>query len=162
MPSRTTKFQFLPFIICLFIPLFIGFLGSMLTLDSVKTWYTTINKPSFNPPNAVFGPVWTVLYILMGISFYLVWKKRKTAMGYSWAAGIYFLQLLLNLMWSFLFFYQHQIGFALIEIGLLLLTIIINAFLFFRIDKTAGWLFLPYILWVSFASYLTYSISLLN
>jgi len=162
MPSRTAKFQFLPFVVCLFIPLFIGFLGSLLTMDSVKTWYLTINKPSFNPPNQIFGPVWTVLYILMGIAFYLVWKKRKIAMGYAWAAGIYFLQLLLNLMWSFLFFYQHQIGFALIEIGLLLLTIIINAFLFFRIDTTAGWLLLPYILWVSFATYLTYSISLLN
>lgn len=162
MPNKAHKFQILPFIVCIFVPLFIGFLGSMLTLDSVKTWYTTLNKPSFNPPNQVFGPVWTVLYILMGISFYLVWKKRKTAMGYLWAVGIYFLQLLLNLMWSYLFFYQHQIGFALIEIGLLLLTIIVNAFLFFRIDKTAGWLFLPYILWVSFASYLTYSISLLN
>ncbi|WP_199136637.1 TspO/MBR family protein [Pedobacter sp. ASV12] len=162
MPKKTSKFQFVPFLICLFIPLFVGFLGSMLTLDSVKTWYLTLNKPAFNPPNAVFGPVWSLLYVLMGISSYLVWKKRKTAMGYSWAIGIYALQLLLNLMWSFLFFYQHQIGFALIEIGLLLLTIIINAFIFYRIDKTAGWLFVPYILWVSFASYLTYSISLLN
>ncbi|MEE1943601.1 TspO/MBR family protein [Pedobacter sp. KR3-3] len=162
MPKKTSKFQFVPFLICLFIPLFVGFLGSMLTLDSVKTWYLTINKPAFNPPNAVFGPVWSLLYILMGISSYLVWKKRKTTMGYSWAVGIYILQLLLNLMWSYLFFYQHQIGFALIEIGLLLLTIIINAFIFYRIDKTAGWLFVPYILWVSFASYLTYSISLLN
>lgn len=162
MPNKTRKFQLVPFLICLFIPLLIGFLGSLLTMDSVKTWYLTLNKPSFNPPNAIFGPVWSLLYILMGISSYLVWKKRKTAIGYSWAIGIYVLQLLLNLMWSYLFFYQHQIGFSLIEIGLLLLTIIINAFIFYRIDKAAGWLFVPYILWVSFASYLTYSISILN
>ena len=162
MPNRNNRFQFFPFLICLLIPLLIGLAGGLLTFESVKTWYTTLNKPSFNPPNFIFGPVWTVLYILMGIASYLIWKKRKTAAGYSWAVVIYILQLLLNLMWSYLFFFQHQIGFALIEIGLLLLTIIINALIFYRIDKVAGWLFVPYILWVSFASYLTYSISLLN
>ncbi len=162
MPNRNNKFQFFPFLICLLIPLLIGVGGGLLTFESVRTWYTTLNKPTFNPPNFIFGPVWTILYILMGIASYLVWKKRKIAAGYSWAVVIYILQLLLNLMWSYLFFFQHQIGFALIEIGLLLLTIIINALIFYRIDKVAGWLFLPYILWVGFASYLTYSISLLN
>ncbi|MFD0940771.1 TspO/MBR family protein [Pedobacter boryungensis] len=162
MPSRHLKFQFLPFIICIIIPLIIGAIGGLLTFESTKTWYVTLNKPSFNPPNSVFGPVWTTLYILMGIASYLVWRKRKFSMGYSWAATIYVLQLLLNLMWSYLFFYEHKIGFALIEIGVLLLTIIVNAFIFYRIDKVAGWLFLPYILWVSFASYLTYSIFILN
>lgn len=158
----TKKFQLLPFMICLLIPLAIGALGGYLTFESVKTWYTTLNKPSFNPPNSIFGPVWTTLYILMGISSYLVWKKRNVVTGYNWAMGSYALQLVLNLMWSFLFFYQHQIGFALVEIGILLLTIIITAFLFYRIDKRAGLLFIPYILWVSFASYLTYSIYILN
>ena len=158
----TKKFQFLPFILCLIIPLAIGAIGGFFTFESVKTWYTTLNKPSFNPPNNIFGPVWTTLYILMGISSYLVWKRRKIVSGYQWAAAIYLLQLILNLMWSFLFFYQHQIGFALVEIGILLLTIIINAFLFYRINKSAGLLFIPYILWVSFASYLTYSIYILN
>lgn len=160
MPTR--KFQFLPFVICLLIPLAVGALGGFFTFESVKTWYTTLNKPSFNPPNTIFGPVWTTLYILMGISCYLVWKKRKEAIGYQWASFIYVLQLILNLIWSFLFFYQQQIGFALVEIGILLLTIIINAFLFYRINKLAGLLFIPYILWVSFASYLTYSIYILN
>jgi tryptophan-rich sensory protein len=98
----------------------------------------------------------------MGIASYLVWKRRKTTSIYSWAAGIYFLQLFLNLMWSYLFFNQQQVGFALVEIGVLLLTIIINAFVFYRINKAAGLLFIPYILWVSFASYLTYSIYILN
>ncbi len=160
MPTK--KFQFLPFIICLLIPLAIGALGGYFTFESVRTWYTTLNKPSFNPPNGVFGPVWTTLYLLMGISSYRVWKKRNLVSGYNWALGIYILQLILNLMWSYLFFYQHQIGFALVEIGILLLTIITTAFLFYRIDKVAGLLFIPYILWVSFASYLTYSIYILN
>ncbi len=158
MSSRNNKFQFLPFIICLLIPLAIGAIGGFLTFESVRTWYTTLNKPSFNPPNAIFGPIWTTLYILMGISSYLVWQKRKIVSGYSWAVGVYLLQLLLNLMWSYLFFYQQQIGFALIEICILLLTIIVNTFIFYRIHKIAGLLFIPYILWVSFASYLTYSI----
>ncbi|RZK58123.1 MAG: tryptophan-rich sensory protein [Pedobacter sp.] len=162
MNTRSNKFQFFPFIICLLIPLAIGAIGGFLTFESVRTWYTTLNKPSFNPPNWIFGPVWTTLYILMGISSYLVWQKRKIVSGYSWAAGVYFLQLLLNLMWSYLFFYQQQIGFALVEICILLVTIIVNAFIFYRINKISGLLFIPYILWVSFASYLTYSIFILN
>lgn len=162
MPNQHKKFQFFPILLCLIIPLSIGAIGGFLTFDSVRTWYPTLNKPAFNPPNSIFGPVWSALYIIMGISSYLVWSKRKIVSGYWWAVGIYVLQLILNLTWSFLFFYQHQIGFALVEIGVLLLTIIVNAFIFFRIDKVAGWLFLPYILWVSFASYLTYSIFILN
>lgn len=162
MPRSNDKFQFFPFLICIAIPLAIGALGGFFTMESVKTWYTTLNKPNFNPPNWIFGPVWTTLYILMGISSYLVWKRRKTDLSYDWAVVVYLLQLVLNLMWSFLFFYQHQIGAALIEIGILLIAIIINTFLFYRIHKVAGWLFLPYILWVSFASYLTYSIFILN
>ncbi len=162
MLKREKKFQFVPFIICLLIPLIIGAIGGLLTMESVKTWYTTLSKPAFNPPNWIFGPVWTTLYILMGIASYLVWKKRKVVIGYAWAVGIYFLQLLLNLMWSFLFFYQHKIGSALVEIGILLIAIIVNAFVFYRISKVAAWLYLPYFLWVSFASYLTYSIFILN
>lgn len=158
----TKKNQFIPFIICLAIPLAIGAMGSFFTFESVKSWYTTLNKPSFNPPSSVFGPVWTTLYILMGISSYLVWRRRKELSGYYWAASVYAIQLVLNLMWSFLFFYQQQIGLALLEIGVLLLVIIINAFLFYRMEKIAGLLFIPYILWVSFASYLTYSIYILN
>lgn len=162
MPNQHQKFLFLPFLLCLIIPLTIGTIGGLLTFESVKTWYTTLNKPTLNPPNSVFAPVWTTLYIIMGISSYLVWRKRKTISGYWWAVAIYLLQLILNLTWSFLFFYQQQVGFALVEIGVLLLAIIVNAFIFYRIDKVAGWLFLPYILWVSFASYLTYSIFILN
>jgi benzodiazapine receptor len=162
MSIRNKKFQFVPFVICLVIPLAIGAFGSLLTMESVKTWYTTLNKPSFNPPNEIFGPVWSSLYILMGISSYLVWKERKSFTGYKWAVGLYFSQLILNLMWSFLFFYQHQIGLALVEIIILLIAIISTAVVFYKVNKAAGLLFIPYILWVSFASYLTYSIFILN
>ncbi|WP_370583358.1 TspO/MBR family protein [Pedobacter sp. ASV28] len=159
---RNTKFQVLAFILCLAIPLFIGYLGSLLTMESVKTWYTTLNKPSLNPPNWIFAPVWTTIYLLLGISSYRVWTNRKSVGWFHWAVIIYFLQLAFNLMWSFLFFYQQQIGFALVEIFLLLMIIIANAFIFYRFDKISGWLFLPYFLWVSFATYLTYSIFILN
>lgn len=156
------KFQFLPFLICILIPIAIGAIGGFLTMESVKTWYMTLNKPSFNPPGSIFGPVWSFLYVTMGVSSYLIWQKRKTTNLYSWAVAAYLLQLLLNLTWSYLFFYQQEIGAALVEIVILLLTIGVTAFLFYRIDKLAGWLYLPYFLWVSFASYLTYSIYILN
>jgi len=162
MTKKSSSANIIAFLICIAIPLLIGFIGSQFTMESVKTWYTTINRPSFNPPNWVFAPVWTTLYILMGIASFRVWKKRKSAEWFHWAVVIYLIQLLFNLMWSFIFFELHQIGFALIEIILLLMLIIINAFIFYRFDKLAAWLFLPYFLWVSFATYLTYSIFILN
>lgn len=162
MSQNTEKFNFLPLVICIAIPLLVGFVGSQFTMDSVNNWYTTINKPSFNPPSWIFAPVWTTLYILMGIASYRVWARRKNSDGFAWAVVIYIVQLLFNLMWSFIFFNLQQIGVALIEIVWLLLLIIANAFIFYRFDKLAAWLFLPYFLWVSFAAYLTYSIFILN
>lgn len=162
MKRSINRFQILPFIISLFIPLAIGFCGSLLTMESVKTWYTTLNKPVLNPPNWIFGPVWSTLYVLMGISCYLVWKRRKVQSGYYWAIMVYILQLVLNLMWSYLFFYKHRVDWALIEILILLIVICVNGILFYRINKLAGLLFIPYMLWVSFATYLTYSIFILN
>jgi benzodiazapine receptor len=162
MMHLTKKFQFFPFLVCLLIPLTIGAIGGFLTMDSVKTWYPTLNKPAFNPPNSIFGPVWTSLFLIMGVSSYLVWRKRSRAPIYYWAVGVYFLQLALNLTWSYLFFYRQQIEMALIEIVILLVAIVANALIFHRINSLSGWLFVPYLLWVSFASYLTYSIFILN
>lgn len=162
MTKKSSSANIITFLICLAIPLLIGFIGSQFTMESVKTWYLTINRPSFNPPNWVFAPVWTTLYVLIGIASFRVWQRRKTAEWFHWAVIIYFVQLIFNLMWSFIFFELHQIGFALVEIILLLLLIVINAFIFYRFDKLAAWLFLPYFLWVSFATYLTYSIFILN
>lgn len=156
------KFKPLAFIISIAITLGIGALGSWATAQSVKTWYLTINKPYFNPPNWLFAPVWTSIFILIGIAAYLVWIKKDKVTHFPRTFAIYAIQLILNLAWSFIFFYLHEIGFALAEIILLLVVIIINAITFYKIDKWAGLLFIPYILWVSFASFLTYNIFILN
>jgi benzodiazapine receptor len=156
------KFNPLALIINIAITLSIGAIGSYFTLHSVNTWYRTIAKPSFNPPDSVFGPVWTTLYVLIGISAYLIWQKRAMIEHFPRTVAIYFLQLILNLMWSFIFFYAHQIGVALAEIVFLLIFAVVNALIFYKIDKTAGLLFIPYILWISFATFLTYSIFRLN
>ena len=148
-------------IISVLIPLIIGFLGSFFTASSVDSWYTTINKPSFNPPGWIFAPVWTTLYILIGLSFYLVWKKifgeerKKVIIVYS-------MQLLLNLLWSVLFFGLRSPLLGLIDIIILIAFIIANTIIFYKISKTAGYLLIPYLLWVSFASVLNFSIFLLN
>ncbi|WP_316810971.1 TspO/MBR family protein [Pedobacter heparinus] len=156
------KFNPVAFIINIAIPLAVGAIGAFFTASSVKTWYVTLAKPSFNPPNEIFAPVWTSLYILMGISAYLVWQKRHTITQFPRTIAIYLIQLVLNLMWSFIFFYAHQLGVALFEIIALLLAVIINAWVFYKINKVAGLLFIPYILWVSFATVLTYNIFILN
>lgn len=153
----------LKLIISVALPVLVGWLSSYFTASSVKTWFVTLNKPSFNPPSWLFAPVWTVLYILMGIAFYLIWKnnvanhlEKKNAMA------LYFVQLILNFFWSLIFFYAREPAWALVEILLLLMMIIITAFYFYKISKIAGWLLLPYILWVCFASVLNYSIWQLN
>jgi len=156
------RFKPLAFILSITITLSIGALGGYATAQSVKTWYPLLNKPSFNPPNWLFAPVWTSLYILIGIAAYLVWVKRDQVQHFPRTVAIYFIQLILNLAWSFIFFYLHEIGFALAEIIALLLVVILNAVMFYKIDKWAGLLFIPYILWVSFASFLTYNLFILN
>ena len=148
-------------IISILIPLIIGFAGSFFTASSVDSWYATINKPSFNPPGWIFAPVWTTLYILIGLSFYLVWRNnfgeaRKKVIS------IYFMQLLFNLLWSVLFFGLKSPLLGFVDIIVLLIFIIANTIFFFKISKIAGYLFVPYLLWVSFASILNFSIYLLN
>jgi benzodiazapine receptor len=162
MPATEKSFQPIPFLVNIVIPLIFGVLGGLITVRSVKTWYPGIAKPSFNPPNWLFGPVWSTLFIIIGIASYLVWKKRKQIVRLPRTIALYFIQLILNLLWSFLFFYSHLIGAALIEIIALLVAIAINGMVFYKIDKTAGLLFIPYFLWVSFATILTYNIFILN
>lgn len=156
------KFNPIAFVISLAITLSAGALGSILTLTSVKTWYPTLAKPSFNPPDSLFPPVWTCIFILMGVSSYLVWQKRAQIVHFPRTVAVYAIQLVLNIMWSFLFFYAKSVGAALFEIVFLLIAILVNAIMFYKIDKTAGLLFIPYFLWVCFASVLTYSIFSLN
>ncbi|MGN8057546.1 TspO/MBR family protein [Pedobacter sp. 22163] len=156
------KFKPLAFIVNIAITLGVGALGGWATAQSVKTWYPTLNKPSFNPPNWLFAPVWTTLYILIGIAAYLVWIRRDKIVHFPRTVAIYLIQLILNLGWSFIFFYLREVGFALAEIILLLIIIVINASMFYKINKWAGLIFIPYIIWVSFASFLTYNIFILN
>lgn len=159
---NSTKFNPVAFILNLAITLFVGYLGSWFTLSSVKTWYVTINKPSFNPPDWIFPPVWTSIFILIAIAAYRIWQKKDQIQHFPRTVAVYLIQLILNLLWSFIFFYSRQIGVALFEIVALLLVVIFNAWVFYKIDKIAGMLFIPYILWLSFATVLTYNIFVLN
>jgi len=138
-----------------------GIIGSLATTPNIATWYSTIIKPSFSPPNYLFGPVWIILYTLIGIAFYLVWQstnsdKKRIAMK------LFIIQLILNSLWSIIFFRFHNIPFAFIEIIFLWLAIIGTTIYFFKVSKPAGWILIPYLLWVTFAAILNYSIMILN
>ena len=147
-------------LIAIAITLLVGFFGSFFTISEIGSWYQTIQKPSWNPPNGIFGPVWTTLYILMGISLFLVW--RSSVSQKRTAIILFSLQLVLNFFWSFIFFKQHQIDFAFAEILALWLMILLTIFAFGRINKLAAWLLVPYISWVSFAAILNFTIWQLN
>lgn len=124
-------------------------------------WYELIIKPDWNPPGWIFGPVWTILYTMMAISAWMIWKKSGFD-GAKTALSFFFIQLFLNGLWSQLFFGQQEIGWAFAEIIVLLITIIFTTLYFFKQSKLAGWLMVPYILWVTFATYLNYTIWILN
>lgn len=138
----------------------LGLLSGLMTTSEIQGWYTTLNKPSWNPPNWLFGPVWTTLYIMMGIAFSLVWHsshpKRQEALA------IFAVQFVLNLAWTFIFFNQHQLQLAFIEIMALWIMIVVNIIVFYRIHKTAGLLLVPYLAWVSFAAFLNFTIMQMN
>jgi benzodiazapine receptor len=140
----------------------VGILGSFSTVNSVSTWYATLTKPSFNPPGWIFGPVWTLLYLLIGISFYLIWTSKAKSELKTKAYIIFAIQIILNGIWSPIFFGMHQILLALIIIILMLVSITLNFIAFHRISEKASYLLLPYWLWVCFATLLNYSIFLLN
>ena len=136
-------------------------LGGYFTFISVEGWYQTLNKPSFNPPDWVFGPVWTTLYIFMGISIWLVWKSEKNK-NRTIGIRIFWLQLFFNVFWTYLFFGIQRIDLGMLEIIFLIFLIIINIFYFFKIDKIASYLLIPYIFWVSYAAVLNFKIWILN
>ncbi|MBI4080622.1 MAG: tryptophan-rich sensory protein [Candidatus Levybacteria bacterium] len=138
-----------------------GIIGSFFTINSVNTWYTTLEKPFFNPPSWVFGPTWTILYLLMGISLYLVWnskntKEKKVGLKY------FYIQLVLNALWSIVFFGFKSPPLALIEILTLWIMIFLTIRSFLKINKNAAYLLFPYIAWVSFATILNLFIVILN
>lgn len=164
---------------------FAGFLGTIFTRPEIGIWYESLKKPFFNPPKWLFGPVWTILYILMGISLYLVWSKNwmpknkvvlkgskpwnplsKKFLSGSWQKAniilIFSVQLALNVLWTMLFFGMHATGLAFFELLMLWFAIIFTIINFYRVSKTSAILLLPYILWVSFAMLLNYFVWILN
>ena len=148
-------------LICIAIPLVSGSLSGLAIADNISTWYSTLNKPSFNPPNYLFGPVWSVLYILMGIGLYLILQTPKSAMRTK-SIVLFTVQLILNLSWSFIFFNAQSPFAALIIIGLLWIAILMMMIYFHTLSPIASYLQIPYLLWVSFASVLNAAIWLLN
>lgn len=138
-----------------------GGLGATATTPEIDGWYQTLNKPTWNPPSWIFGPVWTTLYLMMAIAAWLVWQERGIRAA-TLPLFLFGVQLLLNLAWSWIFFRDHQIGWAFVDIALLWLAIVATTTIFFRHSHLAGWLLIPYLLWVSFAAVLNFSIWRLN
>ncbi|MFN5710618.1 MAG: TspO/MBR family protein [Bacteroidota bacterium] len=142
------------------LPLIVGGLSGYFTASNIATWYVTLNKPFFNPPNYLFGPVWTVLYLMMGISLGMIINAKHSNKNKSLI--IFSIQLVLNFFWSVIFFSLQSPGWAAIEIIAMWLSIIYMIRNFYKINKWAGWLQIPYLLWVTFASVLNISIYVLN
>ena len=139
-----------------------GIVGSVFTMPAVPGWYAGLAKPSFNPPNWIFGPVWTLLYALMGLAAYLVYEKGFKKPHVKKALAVFAAQLLLNTLWSIVFFGAHRILGAAVVIVLLGAMILATILLFHRISKAASYLLVPYIFWVSFATVLNVSLYVLN
>jgi len=146
-----------------FIPPFLAAsIGSIFTVASIPTWYQTLNKPFFNPPNFIFGPVWTVLYFLNGLAAFLLLRQSIPILGKRKAMGIYAAQLTLNTLWSFLFFGLKNPTLAFIEIIILWIAIGANILIFYRLHRVSGILLIPYLLWTTFALFLNLTIDILN
>jgi translocator protein len=139
-----------------------GFVGSFSTMNSVTSWYADLSRPSFTPPDWTFGVVWPILYIMMGISVFMIWNLGLDKKKVKIALGIFLLQLVLNGLWTPIFFGLHMIALALIEIVLLWVVILMTILVFWRISKAATFFLFPYILWVSFAAVLNSALWYLN
>ncbi len=139
-----------------------GIVGSIFTAPAIPTWYASLNKPSFNPPGWIFGPVWFLLYTMMGISAYLVWLKWGMSGMARAGVILFFVHLIFNALWSYLFFGLQNPMFAFFGIIILWLMILAMIIIFYQINKTASYLLIPYIMWVSFASVLNFYIWKLN
>ena len=163
----------------------VGVVGSFFTISQIPLWYGSLNKPFFNPPSWIFGPVWTLLFVLMGISLYLVWLKKWEAKNSistrkekawnslsqkfysgSWRKTniiiIFVFQLVLNVLWSVIFFGWHSPALAFFELLMLWFAIVFTIINFYRVSKTSAWIMLPYLMWVSFAGILNLAIFILN
>ncbi len=148
----------LGFIVILALCLAVSAIGGAVTASSVGSWYPLLAKPAFNPPNWIFAPVWTALYFMMAIAGWRIWRRGAA----RWALSLFAFQLALNLAWSIVFFGMHAVGAALLEIVVLLLAILATTVVFWRSDRIAGMLFVPYAAWVAFAAILNAAIWQLN
>ncbi|MBK7110207.1 MAG: tryptophan-rich sensory protein [Chitinophagales bacterium] len=148
-------------ILCVFLCVIVGSVSGFFTVGEIEGWYATLNKPGLNPPNWIFGPVWTLLYIMMGVALYFFWitkSEKNKRSGYV----LFYIQLALNFLWSLFFFKMHNPIIALVDIVLLIITILTTMFLFRKISVNAFYLLIPYLLWVCFATWLNYQIIQLN
>ena len=146
----------------IFVSQLAGIIGSVFTSSAIPNWYVTLNKPVFNPPGWLFGPVWVILYALMGIAAYLVWQKWGASSLAKWAVILFLVHLIFNALWSILFFGLKNPMLAFFEIIFLLIMIISVSIMFLQIDKRAFFMMMPYIFWVSFAMVLNFYIWRLN
>jgi benzodiazapine receptor len=160
--ENTRATQSIKLVVSIVICQLAGLIGSVFTRNSVPTWYTTINKPPFTPPNWLFAPVWTILFVLMGVSAFSVWRKGLSDRKIRIALSIFGAQLILNILWSVAFFGLRSPLAGLIVIAILWAAILLTILNFLKISPTAGILLIPYILWVSFAAILNTSIFALN
>ena len=133
-------------------------IGSLLTTSSIQTWYGGLVKPFFNPPNWIFGPVWTLLYLMMAVSLYFILSKGSQDKEAKKGMIIFFVQLFLNIGWSYFFFFSHNSMLAFFEILVLWMMILLTILQFKKVNKTAAYLLVPYLLWVTFATVLNFSI----
>jgi tryptophan-rich sensory protein len=162
-----------------------GVVGSIFTVQEINKWYSILKKPSFNPPSWIFAPVWTTIFVLMGIALYLVWDKKfaiknelkfkqkkpinklsKKFLNGRWQKAniilIFAVQLILNVFWSVIFFGAHATGWAFFELLMLWVAVVFTIINFYRVSKISAWLLAPYILWISFAGILNFAIWILN
>lgn len=159
---KSRNYRIVSVITSIVICLLAGFIGSIFTSPSIPTWFASLKKPVISPPNWIFGPVWTTLYILMGIAAYLVWDKGTKKKPIRTALYVFAVQLILNTVWSILFFGLHSPALAFIEIVILWTAIMLTIVYFFRVSKPASYLLIPYICWVSFAAVLNLMIWIMN
>lgn len=157
----STARRYVPLAVSIALVAVVAAVGGAITAKSVPTWYAELAKPTWGPPNWLFGPVWTALYLMMAVAAWLVYLKGGLAAN-KIPLGLYAVQLALNALWTPLFFGLHMPGLAFVEIILLWLAILAAMLLFFRVQKAAGWLMLPYLLWVTFASFLNFAVWRLN
>ncbi len=148
--------------LCIAICELAGIIGSIFTVSAIPSWYAGLAKPALNPPSWVFGPVWTILYALMGVALFLLIKRGRQHPKWKIALSLFGAQLLANALWSVLFFGAHSPFMALINIVILWILIVGTIICFYRISKPAAYLLAPYLIWVSFATYLNYMIFRLN